>query len=293
MAALKRKPLFGLALGGGGARGFSHIGVLKILELEDIRPQVIAGTSMGGIISALYASGMAVSDIEAEAKHMGDLSNMVKLLDNDLGIFSHIFSNESVQKYFSGLLAGKDSFEKLTVPLALASVDILNARDIALQEGSLIEAISATMALPGVVEPLKKGNMCLVDGGSLNNVPADLVRSMGAEVVVAVDVSPDVTDENFWKEQRLPGIATANWRTNAIMVSNFTAAKLRKVQTNLIIRPEISPRITTLSGFKHVEKLVDAGARAALNALPELRKLLKPRFYFSAAKIRRAEPAVL
>jgi NTE family protein len=293
MAGLTRKPLFGMALGGGGARGFAHIGVLKILEGDGIQPQLMAGTSMGGIISALYASGMSAKEIEAEATRMGNLTNVVRLLDNDIINLNHVISHDSVKQYLAGLLKDKKEFKDLPIPLALAAVDVMEARDIAMQDGDLAEAVSATMALPGVVEPLRKGGMCLVDGGSLNNVPADLVSSMGAEVVAAVDVSPDVTDEEFWKEQRMPGIAMANWRSNAIMVANFTAAKLRKAHTDLIIRPRISPQITTLSGFKHIKELVDAGAQAALDALPELRKLLKPRIYFIAPKIEKAVPAEL
>jgi NTE family protein len=296
MAPISRNPLLGLALGGGGARGFAHIGVLKILEAEGIKPQLLAGTSMGAVIAAMYASGMSANEIEAEAMRMGSMSNlgnMVKLLDSDLAKLSHVVSNSAVQEYLSALFNGKKDFSELQIPLAVAAVDVMHARDVVLQEGNLPEAVSASMALPGIIEPLQKDGMFLVDGGSLNNVPADLVDSMGAEVVVAIDVSPDVTNMEFWKEQHMPGIAVANWRTNAIMVSNFTAAKLRKARTDVIIRPDISPQITTLSGFKYVKELVDAGAKAALDALPELRKLLKARIYLVAPKIKRAEPAEL
>ena len=293
MDSLLRKPLFGLALGGGGARGFAHIGVLKILEAEGIRPQLISGTSMGAVISALYASGMSIREIEAEATRMGNLNNMVKLVDNDLMNLKHVASHEKVMEYLGTLLKDRKNFKDLEIPLAVAAVDVMDARDVVLQKGNLAEAVSASMALPGIVEPLRKDGMVLVDGGSLNNVPADLVESMGAEVVVAVDVSPDVTSEDFWKEQRIPDIALANWRTNAIMVANFTAAKLRKGRTDLVIRPDISPQITTLSGFKNVEQLVDVGAKAALEALPKLRKLLKRRLFFSSPKIQEAKPAEL
>ncbi len=296
MASISRNPLLGLALGGGGARGFAHIGVLKILEADGIRPQLLSGTSMGAAIAAMYAGGMSANEIEVEAIRMGSVSNlgnMVKLLDSDLAKLSHVISNSAVQEYLLGLLQGKKDFSELQIPLAVAAVDVMHARDIALQDGNLLEAVCASMALPGIIEPLKKDGMFLVDGGSLNNVPADLVDSMGAEVVVAVDVSPDVTNMDFWSEQHMPGIAVANWRTNAIMVSNFTAAKLRKARTDVIIRPKINPQITTLSGFKYVKELVDAGAKAALDALPELRKQLKSRIYFSAPKIKRAEPAEL
>ena len=293
MAVKNRTPFLGLALGGGGARGFAHIGVLKILEAEGIRPQLMAGTSMGGVISALYAAGLSASEIEEVASRVGNLGNMVKLLDSDLTNLNHVISNEKVREYLAGLFRGKTDFDQLQIPLAVAAVDVMSACDVALYEGDLLEAVSATMALPGIIEPLKKDGMFLVDGGSLNNVPADLVDSMGAEVVIAVDVSPDVTDMAFWNEQHMPGIAVANWRMNAIMVANFTAAKQRKANTDLIIRPNINPQITTLSGFKYVKELVDAGAKAALDALPELRKLMKSRVFFSDPKVKKPKPALL
>jgi len=296
MAVSTRRPLLGIALGGGGARGFAHIGVLKILEGEGIQAQLMAGTSMGAVIAALYASGMSAKEIEDIALGMSNfnnIGNMVKLLDGNLTRLRNVISNTAIQEYLAEMFGGKKNFADLKIPLALAAVDVLHARDVALQEGDLIEAISASMALPGIIAPLQKGDSLLVDGGSLNNVPADLVDSMGAEVTVAVDVSPDVTNMAFWEEQHIPGIAVANWRTNAIMVANFTAAKLRKARTDLIIRPDIDPQITTLSGFTNVKELVDAGAKAALEVLPEMRKLVKPRLFLTDPKIERAEPASL
>ena len=293
MTLSKRRPSLGLALGGGGARGFAHIGVLKILEAEGIRPQLLAGTSMGGVIAALFAAGLNAGEIEAEANRVGNINNWVKLIDGDLTNWNHVVGNDSVQEILLEMLHNKRDFSELEIPLAVAAVDVMRACDVALFEGDLLEAISASMALPGIVEPVEKDDMFLVDGGSLNNVPADLVDSMGAEVVVAVDVSPDVTDKAFWEEQHMPGIAMANWRTNAIMVANFTAAKLRKAHTDLIIRPNINPQITTLSGFKYVKELVDAGAKATLEALPELRKLMKARIFLTDPKIEKPKPATL
>jgi NTE family protein len=280
--------MLGLALGGGGARGLAHIGVLKVLEGEGICPDMLSGTSMGGIIAALFASGLSAREIEKEVREAGKPGSMVKMLDSDITNLDHIFGAESIQKYFTEVLGSKVLFSELRMPLALAAVDILSAREVVLQEGSLIEAINATMALPGVMEPVVRDGMRLVDGGSLNNVPADLVRSMGAEVVIAVDVSPDVTDPHFWEQQRMPDIAKASWRSNAVMVATITAAKLRKADTDLVLRPNLSPQVTTLSGFKYAEKVMDAGARAALEAMPEIRKLLRKKLYLSAPKIKRA-----
>lgn len=289
---IKTKPLFGLALGGGGARGLAHIGVLKVLESEGFRPDCLAGTSMGAIIAALYASGMTPEEIRKEAGQMGKLSIVVKLVADDLN-FDYALSASTVQDYLQEILGDCADFSQLQIPLALAAVDLRSAREVALQEGSLVKAVNASMALPGVVEPVEWESMRLADGGSLNNVPADLARSMGAQVVVAVDVSPDVTSEHFWKEQRVPEIAAASWRSNAIMVANITAAKLRRARVDLVIRPDIPARITTLSGFKYMDELVDAGSKAALQALPGLRLLLKARFSLRRQTLRPANPALL
>ncbi len=290
---LIRKPVLGLALGGGGARGLSHIGVLRVFESEGITPDLLSGTSMGGIIAALYASGLNARQIEEEARRLGKLTNMVKLISDDLTKLDYVIGGNSVQEYIRGILGGDKQFSKLKTPLALCAVDVLSAAEVSLQIGSIAEALNATMALPGIAEPVCRDGICLVDGGSLNNVPSDLVRSMGAEVIIAVDVSPDVTDEKFWQEQRLPGIAAANWRSNAIMVANITAAKQRKAKTDIIIRPIIASKITTLSGFKYSDELIDAGSRAALDFLPQIRRLLKPRLYFDKAKFYPAKAMML
>ena len=286
------RPLFGLALGGGGARGLAHIGVLKVLESEGFRPDCLAGTSMGAIIAALYASGMTPETIRKEAGQMGKLSSVVKLVADDFN-FDYALSADTVQEYLREILGKCTEFSHLQIPLAVATVDVRNAREVALQEGDLAKAINASMALPGVAEPVEWDGMRLADGGSLNNVPVDLARSMGTQVVVAVDVSPDVTNERFWKEQRVPEIAAASWRSNAIMVANITAAKMRRARVDLVIRPDIPTHITTLAGFKYVDQLVDCGSEAALKALPELRILLKARISFRSHKLKSASPAQL
>lgn len=287
-----RKPLLGLALGGGGARGLAHIGVLRELESQGIKPDLLAGTSMGAIIAAFYAAGFNPQQIEQEALHLTKISSMVKLVADDIK-FDYLLSTDSIQNYFQERLKNIRLFSDMQIPVAFSSVDVLTAREVALYQGEVMPSINASMALPGIVEPVCMNEMCLMDGGSLNNVPADLVRSMGAEVVIAVDVSPDVADENFWKEHRLPQIAAANWRSNAIMVATITAAKQRKARTDVFIQPDIPAKITTLSGFSHVKTITDAGASALRAALPDIEKLCRPGVYFRPKKLKNPEPALL
>lgn len=283
----------GLALGGGGARGFAHIGVLKVLEAEGILPGLLSGTSMGGIVAAFLACGLSTEQMEKEARRLGKLPNIIKLLGDDFSNLDYLVSGDSVTNYLSGIKEINRQFDQVEIPLALCSVDMLTGEIIALQDGKILEALNATIALPGIIEPVCQNGKCLIDGGSLNNVPSDFVRSMGAEVVVAVDVSPDIKNEKFWKEQRLPAIAAANWRTNAIMVAHITSARQRAARTDLIIRPELLPDITTLSGFKYLSTIIEAGAHAATENLPAIKKLLKKKIFFFGQKIVRAEPVEL
>ena len=268
-----------MALGGGGARGLAHIGVLKVLCAENISIDFLSGTSMGGIIAAFHACGVSLDRLEDEAKRMGKLTELTKLVDRTIAKLDFIINGENVQDYFSKVIGRGRTFESLHIPLALAAVDMNSASEVTLQSGNLAEALNATMGLPGIVEPVERDGMILVDGGSLNNVPADLVRSMGAEVVVAVDVSPDVNDREFWEGQKLPGIAAANWRSNAIMVANITKAKLQKAQADFVIRPELDNRITTLGGFKYADDIIASGAKAAWEVMPQLHRQLKSKFF--------------
>lgn len=268
----QRRPVIGLALGGGGARGLAHIGVLKVIERERINIACMSGTSMGGVIAAAYAAGVPLDQIMLEAERLGNLTRMFELIDRKFHLFSGIFNNAGIQKYLRRLLGAHDTFESLRFPVALSAVDNRTGREVVLQSGNLLLAVNATMALPGVVAPVVLGDMLLSDGGTLNNVPADLVRSMGAEKVIAVNVSPAV--EDLLRQNRfLPPAASAIWRANNIANSAITLAKLRKANPDLLILPELRTNITTLTGFKYAREVIAAGERAAYQALPELHQL--------------------
>ncbi|MGV8025440.1 MAG: patatin-like phospholipase family protein [Anaerolineaceae bacterium] len=285
-----RKPVLGVALGGGGVRGFAHIGVLKILRSEGIEIDCLSGTSMGGIIAALTACGLSVEEIEDAAKRVSKLGELAKLMDMRITKLDHIFKSESIQEFFIEIVGEDKQFSDLKIPLALCAVDFYQAKEVALQRGALVPAISATMGLPGIVEEVTIDGHILVDGGSINNVPADYVRSMGAEIVIAIDVSPQIADTNYWKNQKMPGIASGYWRANAMMGSNITEAKLKKANVDFLIRPEIGTDVATLGGFNQIGQVIAAGEKATWDIMPDLKKALKERFFFSKPLIKPAEP---
>lgn len=288
-----RKPILGLALGGGGVRGFAHIGILKALRTEEIKIDCISGTSMGGVIAALTACGLSVEEIEETAKKVSKLGELAKLMDTRITKLDYIFKSESIQEFFMEIIGKEEQFSDLKIPLALSSVDFNLAKEVVIQKGKLIPAINATMGLPGIVEEVVIDGRTLVDGGSLNNVPADYVRTMGAEIVIAVDVSPRIDDISYWKKQKLPGIASGYWRSNAMMSADITAAKIRKAQVDFLIRPDIGADVSTLGGFNQIEEVIAAGEKAALDIMPELKKALPSRFCFTRPALKPAEPLQL
>ncbi len=274
-----RRPSLGLALGGGGARGLAHIGILKVLEQENIPIDCMSGTSMGGIITAAYAVGHSMDDLKVEAIKMGELPFMLKLVDWELPV-TGLLAGSRIEEYLAKQLGKDTTFESLPIPIALTAVDVYSAKEIVFSSGNLIDGVRATMALPGVVEPLQKEGQLLVDGGVLNNVPADLVRKMGAEIVIAVDVSLDIHDQSAWDNMGMPKFALHKWRTSTITIAALTEANMRQAKPELILRPKILPGITTITGFRHAAEIIAAGENAAREALPQIRQLTKATLHF-------------
>lgn len=173
----------GLALGGGGARGAAHIGVLMELERLGIRPHLIVGTSIGGMIGALYAAGLGMEDILAFFRKLS-VSGMYALPGNAPALTS----NAKVGKLLEATL-GRITFTDLQTPLALITADLVGRHEVVLDEGDLISAILATIAIPIIFPPVERDDQVLIDGGILNNTPFDTARARGATYVIAVDLS--------------------------------------------------------------------------------------------------------
>ena len=263
----------GLALSGGAARGLAHIGVLRVLDREGIRPSYLAGTSMGGLVAAGYAAGRTPDEMELQAGRLSKLGQMLRLAR--LGLPRHgLLKIEGLARFLREFLKPHENFETLPVPLSLAAVDLRSAELVALDSGNLLAAIKATIALPGVFEPVRKGAQLLVDGGVLENLPVSLARSMGAGVIVAVDVTSDPRDEVSWKRSRMPAISQHLWRSFSIMITQQTEWVIREIRPEIVLRPPIPAAITTISGFRHIPEIIRAGERAMQEAIPALRKLL-------------------
>ncbi|MFC2063058.1 patatin-like phospholipase family protein [Chloroflexota bacterium] len=178
----------GYALGGGAARGLSHIGVLKVLEKHGIFPDIITGTSIGALIGALYAGGVKIGDIEQLALRL-DFKRLVLLADMTLPI-SGLIGGKRVIALLKSIL-GDMTFSQMKYDFACVATDIDTGNQAILREGSLVEAVRASISLPGIFTPVTIKGQYLVDGGLANEVPVSVCREMGAEYVIGVNVIPE------------------------------------------------------------------------------------------------------
>ncbi len=273
------KPTIGLALGGGGARGLAHVGVLKVLEHEGIPFDFIAGTSMGGIIGAMYAAGMSVVELEEEALHITRPRNMLRFLDLTLAR-TGLISGKALHDYLVEKLGGDLTFDELNIPLAVVAVDLISGEEVHLREGSVVDAVRATSAFPGVIDPVKIDSYRFTDGGILNNVPADVVREMGADIVIAVDVGLDFYDVDLVDEPVTPPpyrIAHNVWRAQSVSSRVLVDQRLAAARPEVILHPSIPSEVSAFTGFNRAPDIIAAGEACVALALPRIRRLVRTR----------------
>ncbi len=256
----KRKPKkIGLALGGGAARGIAHIGVLKVLKENDIPVHIIAGTSSGALFGALYAGGVSIEEMVRESTRTG-WSRLVRLILSRRGAVSA----EAMEKLVYESL-GYREFSRLNIPLYVIATDIKTGEQVILKDGDLALAIHASSAVPGVFAPIEIDGQLLVDGMVVNNVPANLLKALGADFVIAVDVIPRCilgkNPENF--------VEVAE---RSIDIGLKIQARLTLRNADVVIEP-----VTENIGPFELSKsklLIEMGERAAREAIESIKKRL-------------------
>lgn len=274
-------PKVGLALSGGGARGLAHIGVLKVLRQRGVPIDVLAGTSMGGLVAAAYAVGLTPEYMEREALRMGRPRRLLSLADPTIPRRG-LFEGQKIAAYLDDQL-GDCTFDDLRCCLNLIAVDLESGESVTLADGRVTDAVRATIALPGLFRPVERGDQVLVDGGLLDHLPAKAVRQAGADVVIAVDVA---TEDNTFstmiprlREYRyIPaGIASTFeviLRSLDVMMRDISRRNVAEAAPDVVIRPDIPPGVSVLTGFSQAGETIAAGERAALDACPDIEKLL-------------------
>lgn len=277
-----RPAKLGLVLGGGGARGLAHIGVMRVLQREQISVDLIAGTSMGALVGALYAAGVPIATVEEEISKISRLKEQIRLVDVSISAAGLSVRGRRVYNYMADLLGEDLTFADLRLPLAMVSVDIRTGREVVLQGGLVIDAVRASISVPGVFEPVELGDYRLVDGGVLDNVPVDVARSLGATRTIAVDVLPSFSRNVPGSEPVEAGLQlpfaplylNEVYNVLMIMIAALTDDRLREYPPDLLIRPEIPASVTLLSGFNRATDIITAGEIAAEEALPAIRALI-------------------
>ncbi|EIL97179.1 Patatin [Rhodanobacter thiooxydans] len=248
----------GLALGGGAAKGFAHIGVIKMLEASGIHPDVVAGTSAGSVVGALYASGMDAFALQQTALGLDE----AKI--RDVRLFSGgLVQGQALQDYVN-LLLHRQPIEQLKLPFAAVATELETGTRTVFVRGNVGRAVRASSSIPGVFEPVEIGGKHYVDGGVVSPIPVDAARQLGADFVIAVDISaaPDGSSPQ--------GMMSIVGQSITIMGRQLAAQE--SARADVVIRPVLTGIGPT--DFEQKNQAILAGEKAALAAIPAIRARL-------------------
>ncbi|MFA5975968.1 MAG: patatin-like phospholipase family protein [Elusimicrobiota bacterium] len=260
-----QKTKVGLALGGGGARGLAHIGVLKVLQEENIPINLIAGTSVGALIGALFASGISTTDMEEMCAEIGwsSLTNYSQLSLFKLLVMEELLSTRNMEVYLRKHI-GDQRFDQLKIPFTCSATDLQTGERVVFREGSVAFAARASAAVPGLFEPVLFRHRYLVDGGLVSNIPTDLLTEMGADIIVAVDVTAD-----FSRFQPRNILATLN---QAIYIQSEAMSKAELARADVVVRPQMGD-ISAIDLTRSAES-IDAGILSTRLAVPAIKRVI-------------------
>jgi len=287
------RPKIGLVLGGGGARGIAHVGVIKVLEKNHIPIDYIVGTSMGAIIGGLYASGYSAEELKTIVQKIdweeifrdlpsekylsfNDKGKRTKLIDFKLGL------KEKGIILPKGLIAGQklgyelqlltlhvsniSHFDELPIPFRCIATDIETGEEIILEKGNLADALRASMSVPGIFSPVTIKNRVLVDGGAVKNLPIDVAKSLGADIVIAVDVGAPLL-----KQDELESLLDITQQILNIMIrQNVSAQQKLLTEKDILIKPDLG-QISSLD-FTRAKEIINLGETSALDIEEKIQK---------------------
>lgn len=255
----EHKPKIALVLGSGGARGYAHIGVLKVLEAKGIHPDFIVGTSAGSIVGALYASGKTASQLQDIALNLktSDVRDFTLNLQG-------FFDGQKIENYINKIVADKP-IEQMNIPLYIVATELQTGKETVFHEGNTGKAVRASTSIPSMFVPTEIGGREYVDGGLVSPLPVQIARSLGADFVIAVDIlaKPENTDtRHMW------GLFNQN-----INVMQNRLAAYEAQQADVLIQPDIRDKQHVFSTKSRAESIA-AGQISALQQLPNIQNLL-------------------
>ena len=253
----------GLALGGGAARGFAHIGVIKALEAQGIVPDIVVGTSAGSVVGALYAAGNNGFKLNRMALEMDEAA----ISDWAVPLFarsSGVLKGEAIQRYINRAVRNAP-IEKFRISFGAVATDLQTGKPILFQRGNAGMAVRASSSVPGVFQPVKIGDKSYVDGGLVAPVPVRYAREMGADFIIAVNISADPDAQ--------PSTSSLDVVLQTFAIMGQTINRLEMKEADIVITPSLGAMKG--SDFSGRNLAILAGEQAAASALPELRAKLK------------------
>jgi NTE family protein len=261
VAIPKRPPKIGLALGGGAARGFAHVGVIAALEEAGIKPDMVVGTSAGSLVAAIYATGKTAAQLQQVALSMEES----EITDWTLPFFGRgMLRGDALARYINVQVNNK-LIESMVMPLGIVATDLRTGLGTLFQRGDTGMAVRASSAVPSVFNPVKIGMAEYVDGGLVSPVPVRYARQMGAELVIAVDISS--APEGNASDSQLAILL----QTFAIMGKSINSFELKDAE--LVVRPELAG--VKGGDFTSRRRSIDAGKLAMQRAIPQLKALIE------------------
>jgi NTE family protein len=266
----------GIALGGGAAKGFAHIGVIKMLEANGFKPEVVSGTSAGSVVGAFYASGMDAFQMQQHAVALDEARI------RDVTLFNGgLIRGQKLQDYVNEMV-GNRAFDKMKKPFAAVSTQLETGERTVFVRGNVGQAVRASCSIPGVFEPVKIGSFRYIDGGVVSPVPVDAARQLGADFVIAVDISTRITGKT---PENLLGVVN-----QSITIMGQKLGEQEIARADVVIRPKVND--IGPADFDQRARAIVEGEKAALTAMPQIRiKLEQMRQAHAAAQVARRNPA--
>ncbi|MBO9130281.1 patatin-like phospholipase family protein [Bacillus sp. 165] len=253
------EPKIGLALGSGGAKGFAHLGVIKVLKEAGIPIDMIAGSSMGALVAAVYATGLDTERLY----RLGKIFKRKYYLDFTVPKMGFIAGKRV--KDMIRMLTYNKNIEELEIPIAIVATDILTGEKVVFTKGPIAEAVRGSIAVPGIFVPEKVDGKLLVDGGVIDRIPVSVVKDMGADITIAVDVSPI----------KVNGEVTSIYDVimQSIEIMQHEMVRNREIASDLMMRPAIE-RFSSRA-FTNIEEIIQVGEEEAVKHVDSIKEMIE------------------